>query len=147
MREVASASLPQLEHLELWLGDDGYGNDISNEDLKPLLSADLFPNLKYLGLCDDCDADQTASLIAEVGFGESVEVLDLSMGTLGDEGAKALAASPRIKALKKLDLHYHYISPEVIEQLRQLGPEIDDSDKQEADEYDGQEERYVAISE
>jgi hypothetical protein len=147
VREVASASLPSLEHLELWLGDDGYGNDIQPDDLKALLPCQQFPNLKHLGLRDDCNADETAKVLAEIGFGPSVEVLDLSLGTLGDEGATALLASPRIKQLKKLDLHHHYISPKVVEQLQQLGPEIDADEVQEADRDDGEEYRYVAVSE
>ncbi len=148
VRELASAVLPELEHLELWLGDDGYGNDVTHDDLAQVLSAELFPKLKYLGLRDDYDADETARLLTEIDLPASIEILDLSLGTLGDEGAKALASSSRIKALKKLDLHFHYVSPEVVKQLEQLGPEIDAGDVQQPDDWgDGEMHRYVAVAE
>jgi hypothetical protein len=147
VREVASAELPKLEHLELWLGDDGYGNDIENDDLKTLLAKMQFPNLKYLGLRDDCRADETAKVLAEVGIPATLEHLDLSLGVLGDEGAQALAGSKWIGALKKLDIHRHYVSPRAVEQLKKAGPKVDDSDRQEPDEYNGELYRYVAVSE
>ncbi len=147
LRDVLSASLPQLEHLELWLGDDGYGNDIQTDDLEQLLSPCPFPKLTYLGLCDDCKADETAKLIARVGLPPTVRVLDLSLGTLSDEGAEALAGSDCLKQLGKLDIHYHFVSPAVVERLKQLVPEVDDRDVQNPDLWDGKPHRYVAVGE
>jgi hypothetical protein len=148
VREVASAELPQLEHLELWLGDDGYGNDVSNHDLKSLLTANRFPNLKYLGLRDDCNADETAKLLAAVGIPTTVKHLDLSLGTLGDDGARALADSEWVGSLAKLDIHHHYVSPQVVGQLKKAIAEVDDRDPREPDDWgDGDLHRYVAVSE
>ncbi|REJ68206.1 MAG: hypothetical protein DWQ31_08745 [Planctomycetota bacterium] len=147
VREVTSAELPALEHLELWLGDDGYGNNIRSDDISSLLSTGPVAKLRYLGLRDDCNADETAQLLARQGIPESVEVLDLSMGILTDVGATALAESNWISSLKKLDIHFHYVSPAVVERLNGLVTELDASDHQEGDEDDGEVYRYVAVSE
>jgi len=39
-----------------------------------------------------------------------LETLDLSQGTLGDDGAQALLAGQPLTHLRKLDLSYHFIS-------------------------------------
>jgi hypothetical protein len=145
VREVCQAQLPQLEHLELWLGDDNYGGDATAEDLAPILSGKLFPNLKYLGLRDSYIADAIASAVAKAPVLPQIKVLDLSLGNLGDVGAAALLASPFINTLEKLDLHHHYISEELRSKFADLGIEVDLSDEQEAD--DDEEYRYIAVSE
>jgi hypothetical protein len=74
---------------------------------------------------------------------DKIKVLDLSMGTLTDAGAEALFSNPKIKHLDKLDLHFHYLSNQWMENLATLPVEIDLSDQQEDD--DGY--RYTAVSE
>ena len=76
-----------------------------------------------------------------------ISVLDLSMGTLGDAGAALLAASPAVAKLKKLDIHHHYVSEDNVARLRALGIEVNDDDREEPDSWDGEEHRYVAVSE
>ena len=151
VRQVVTAQLPRLEHLELWLGAEWYGGDATVEDLEPLLSEKLFPKLKTLGIRNFRFADEFAQRIAVAPVLRQLTVLDLSLGTLGDEGACALINSPSIVGLKKLDLHYHYISKNIMEELRQLPIEVDVSQRQDSendDDYgDGPEGRYVAISE
>ena len=145
--DVIGSSLPSLEHLELWLGDDNYGWDGTVDDLQPLLDGGLFPKLKHLGLCDSLIADEIAVAVANAPILSQLATLDLSNGTLGDEGAKALLESPAIKSLRKLDLHYHFMSAEMAARFRSLGIEVDVSERQEADTYDGEAHRYVAVSE
>jgi Leucine Rich repeat len=143
--EICQAKLPQLEHLELWLGDPNYGGDTQVEDLAPILSGDLFPKLNYLGLRDSFIADEVAIAVATAPVMQKIKTLDLSMGNLGDAGATALLASPAIHQLEKLDLSHHYISPELISQLEKLSIEVDISDQQDAE---GDEDyRYVSVSE
>ncbi len=146
VRQVASAELPRLEHLELWLGTDDYGGDSTLQDLAPIL-AGRFPALRTLGLRDSEYADQVAVEVAASPVLDHIEVLDLSLGTLSDVGAAALAASPRIARLKKLDLHHHYVSPDLIAALRRCGVgELDAGEPVEPDE-DDEGSRYVAVSE
>lgn len=148
VRQILSASLPALEHLEIWLGDQNYGATTTVADLEPLLSGDLFPRLKYLGLRDSEITDDIARAIAGSPIVARLETLDLSLGTLGDEGANALAESPAIRGLKKLDLSHHYMSDAVMRRMQRLGPAVDVSEQQEADkDTDGSECRYVAVGE
>jgi hypothetical protein len=143
VQQLSAAQLPELEHLELWLGVDDYGGNTTVADLAPIFSGALFPKLRYLGLRDSEIADAIAAGIAQAPILERIRILDLSMGTLGDEGAAALLASPAVRRLEKLDLHYHFCSGEMMERLQALGIEVDVSDEQ--DEED--DERYVAVSE
>jgi Leucine Rich repeat len=145
--QVLQSEFPALEHLELWLGEENYGADSSVGDLEPLLSGKLFPNLRHLGLRDSEITDEIASAIANAPILQRIETLDLSMGTLSDAGADALLASPAVKRLKKLDLHHHFLSSEKITKLQQLGLQIDVSEKKEADDYNGEIYRYVAVGE
>jgi hypothetical protein len=147
VRQIDAAELPALRHLELWLGDEGYGANVAVDDLAPILSGEKFPKLTRLGLRDARNADDVAAAVARSKLLERLEVLDLSLGTLGDAGARALLASPAIAKLKKLDVHHHYISAEVVAKLVDLGRhgvEVDAGDQRESED-DGH--RYVAVSE
>jgi hypothetical protein len=146
-KEVFQAQLPALEHLELWLGTPDYGGDITPEDLAPLFDGSLFPQLKYLGLRDSEIADQVAVTVANAPIVQRLKTLDLSLGNVGDIGATALLDSPLIQHLEKLDLHHHYISEELTNKLTNLSLLVDVSDRQEANVYDGEEHRYIAVSE
>jgi len=144
IEQVTAAHLPNLEHLELWLGTDNYGFDASILDLEPLLQSNHFPKLRYLGLKDSEIADELAIALQNAPLLAQLETLDLSLGTLGDKGAKALLANPEIKKLQFLDLHHHFISEELVAQLQQLGIRVDLGEQMEEEE-DGY--RYVAVSE
>jgi hypothetical protein len=147
VNQVITASLPNLEKLELWLGDDEYGWSGDPLVLLPLLESTRFPKLKELGLRDSVAADDIAAMVAKSPLLEQLEVLDLSLGTLGDEGARALLEAPLVKTLRRLNLAFHYMSDAVAEEFKQLGIEVDVSDQQEEDEYDGESYRYIAVSE
>lgn len=147
MREVTSAELPNLTHLELWLGDEGYGNNIRADDIQALLKDGPCGKLTYLGLRDDCHADDTAKVLAQTGLPAGVETLDLSLGTLGDEGAQALFDSGCLASVKKLSIHHHYVSPALTEKLAAAVAELNAIDVQEPDDWDGEPHRYVAVAE
>lgn len=147
IHEIATAKLPALEHLELWLGVPNYGGDATVEDLSPFLSGTLFPKLKYLGLKNSEIQDEIAGVVAVAPVLAKLDVLDLSEGTLGDEGARSLLGSPNIRKLKLLDLHHHFISEPVQTELRSLGPEVDLSEKKEPYDWGGDDNRYNAVSE
>ena len=140
-----ASELPALESLELWLGTPGYGGDVTVEDLQPLLSGDLFPALKHLGLRDSEIVDQIADALKSAPILERLNSLDLSLGTLSDTGGKALLANPRLKTLKQLDLHRHFLSEEMMISLKREFPSVNVDDPQGSDT--DAEERYVAVSE
>ena len=140
---LAQSTLPSLEHLELWLGTDEYGFDGDVELLRGVLQKLRTPKLRHLGLRDSEIADEVAAWLATEGWVAELDTVDLSLGTLGDEGAKALLASPHVVKLKRLDLSHHYIGAPVQAQLRAAIPGVVLDDPQEAD--DGH--RYVAVGE
>lgn len=145
VREVTSSNLPELEHLELWLGDDNYGANTEIVDLAPIFSGRLFPKLKFLGLRDSQLSDAIAVAVSNAPVLERLRVLDLSLGTLSDAGAAALLTSPGIAGLESLVIHHHYCSDEMVTKLKGLGVKLDAGDRQDPDDSDG--ERYVAVSE
>ena len=147
VRDITSSSLPELEHLELWLGTEEYGGNAEVVDLAPILSGKIFPKLRYLGLRDSELTDAIAASVTHSPLLERLRVLDLSLGTLSDDGAAALLAGPGIKNLEFLDLHHHYCSDKMVSRLEDLGIKVDTSDKQEPDVYDGESNRYVAVGE
>jgi hypothetical protein len=144
---VAASRFPALEHLELWLGSDNYGFDGSVDALaKGLLAkgvAGISPVLKSLALRDSEISDPLAVWLAQQTWVASLDSLDLSLGVLGDVGAKALVASPYVAQLKKLDLTHHYISEPVMKQLQAL-PLVVVLDEAEGA---GEEDRYISVSE
>lgn len=140
---LIASSLPALEHLELWLGSDGYGFDGDVGLYRRVLGALAGPSLRYLGLRDSEISDELAQWLAGEEVVGRLHTLDLSLGTLGDEGARALLDSPHVRKLQRLDLSHHYISPALQQQLKALAPEVVLEDAQ--DEDDGS--RYVAVGE
>ncbi len=145
VRQVAAADLPNLQHLELWLGSSSYGGDATLGDLSPIFAGNRFPKLTYLGLRDSDFTDQIAMVAAQSPIIERIKALDLSMGTLGDEGAQALLDCPAVRKLEKLDLHYHFLSKKMRQSLSQSGINVDISDPQ--GEYADPEDRYPAVTE
>jgi hypothetical protein len=145
IRSVCTSNFPNLEYLELWLGTDNYGANHAVADLQPILSGRLFPKLKYLGLRNAQIADEIAAVVVNSPVIERIETLDLSLGVLTDEGAKALLKLPASSTLKNLNLHYNYISADLIEKLSQLPLRVDVSKPPDLDNDD--EWRFVAVGE
>ena len=143
LRSISTATLPALEHLELWLGTEEYGGSCSIEDLQPILSGDVFPKLRYLGIRNYDGIDAACSFIVNSPIVKQLDVLDLSLGTLTDIGARALLNIPTNTSLKTLILNHHFMSNELVEQLNKLPFDVQLRDAQQDD--DGW--RFVAIGE
>lgn len=144
---ILGSVFPELEHLEIWLGTDDYGWTGNAEDVKPFLYNNPFPKLKYLGL-KNCDhQDEIAQLAAEAPILDQLETLDLSLGTLKDKGGTALLQSEKVKQLKKLDLHHHYMSKELIGKFKASDLNVDVSGREDADNYGDEVYYYVSVGE
>ncbi len=52
-----------------------------------------------------------------------------------------------ISRLKLLDIHYHFVSPEMVQKLRDLGLNVNADDPQEPDHYGDEEYRYIFAAE
>jgi hypothetical protein len=152
VHDILRSHLPALKHLELWTGSENYGGNCTVEDFAPLLSGDLFPQLRYLGLRDSEFTDDLAIALSQSPLLERLSILDLSLGTLGDDGAAALLNCPAVRKLEKLDLHHYFCSEEMMQRLQELPIEVDVSEREEPEDWgdEGDEEethRFVAVSE
>jgi len=142
LRALAQSSFPALTALELWIGTDDYGFDGDVALVKKAVDKLRTPGLRSLGLRDAQIADEIAQWLAGEAWIPQLAKLDLSLGTLGDVGAKALLASPQMRGLGCLDLSHHYISEAVQDQLVAAIPNVVLDDAQDDDE-----DRYVAVGE
>lgn len=144
VKEVSAAHLPNLERLDLWLGSDNYGFESKIEDFFPILDGKKLPKLTHLGLMDSEIQDEIATAVCIAPILQQLKVLDLSMGTLTDKGAAALLASDAIRKLDFLNLRRHYMSDEMINQMKTLGirVNVDDQEKAEDEDY-----RYAEVTE
>jgi hypothetical protein len=144
--EALEANAP-LEHLELWLGDEGYGASTALRDFDDLFAGRLFPELKTLALRNSEFTTQIAVALASAPIVERIEHLDLSLGTLRDEGAETLAESGRIGHLKSLDITHHFVSNEALKKLRAATPNLIAGAAEEPHEWRGELSYYVSVSE
>ncbi|MGA4538629.1 STM4015 family protein [Uniformispora flossi] len=140
---------PALESLDVWMGISEYGGDATADDLAELLSGVRLPALRHLGLMNSEIQDAVAAAVAGAPLTARLESLDLSMGTLGDEGAEALLAGQPLTHLKRLRINHHFISDPTSERLRKtlrpLGVTVDiDSPEQLRDWGSG---RYAEVTE
>ena len=119
VKAIATAKLPKLEHLEVWLGAAEYGGDASIADVKTLLARRDLPELRHLGLRNAELADLLPEAIARSPLLPELTTLDLSLGCLTDEGAAKLAKHRAAFAhLAVLDVSRNYLSKSGIAALR-----------------------------
>jgi hypothetical protein len=132
VRAVGESDLPNVHHLELWLGTDTYGGDATVADLATILAGANTPSLAYLGLRDSEIADEVAAAVAGASVVGRLQTLDLSLGMLSDVGAAALLSGQPLTHLRKLDLHHHFLTAEMMQRLQDelepAGVEVDLSD-------------------
>ena len=144
VRSLGTARFPKLEYLELWLGTDEYGGDTTVDDLRPILLGEAFPNLRYLGLRNSDIVDSLAQPLVDGLVVQRLETLDLSLGTLSDEGGFALLAL-KSPSLKRLNLHHNYLGAEMARKLQELPFSVDTSNPSAMESYDNY--RFVAVGE
>lgn len=145
LREVGSHKLPQLKHLELWLGSDEYGWDGNVSDAAKILAGKGLPKLEFLGLMNSMIADDLAKAAVASPIIKRIKTLDLSMGTMTDVGGEALLASTDAKKIS-LNLEHHYMSDAVMARFAAEGFTASVGEQQEVDP-DYPEDRYVAVGE
>lgn len=145
VRAVAAFDLPNLTHLELWLGVDNYGGDARADDLAPILAGRALPALTSLGLRNAEIADEVAAAVAAAPVVARLSDLDLSLGALSDTGGEALLTGQPLTHLTSLGLSHHFLSAELAQRLvdELPGVRVDVSDPQEELEWG----RYTAVAE
>jgi hypothetical protein len=155
LRSISASNVPSLESLELSFGAkdedfDDLDEDPDEEaetraergDLQRFFENIRFPKLKRLGLCNSYRAGDIAEMAVTSPLMDQLQALDLSRGTLEDQGAEALLQSEKLKVL---DLHCHFISPETMQRFKLLGINVDLRGRQLAG--DGDEDERLAFSE
>lgn len=146
-KQLTSSTLPQLEELEVWCGSKDYGANAKAKDLLPILTGPIFPKVRKLGLRNNEFTDELIPALVKSKLAGQLEVLDLSMGTLGSEGIKVLVANAaKFSSLQRLDVSQSYVSKDDEKALRKaFSVPIDCSDQKTVDEdYPS---RYVSVHE
>ncbi len=148
-KNLAKASMPKIKHLELYYGTDEYGGDCSIKEVKPLLDRTDLPKLEYLGLKNSMFADDIARAVGNSKIVKGLKTLDLSLGTMTDEGAQALAASKASLAhLECLDLTRNFLSKKGVDAVKGLCKKVITGGQEKSDDDgDGEAYYYVSIAE
>ena len=148
LQQIADAQWPELEHLELWLGDENYGWNGSIKDVQPLLSAEKFPQLKHLSLKNSEIQDDIKVQVISSDLMSQLSVLDLSMGLMTDDGAEALLADKsKTEGLDVLDVSENYLSDAMSMKLSDLAKTVKVQEQKIPDGDEDDEYRYVSVSE
>ncbi|MFF3227068.1 STM4015 family protein [Nocardia suismassiliense] len=154
VRGIAASDLPALTHLDLWLGTSEYGGDADTTDLAPILAGTRLPSLKHLALRNSEIQDEVCAALASAPVVARLDVLDVSMGVLTDDGAAALLTGQPLTHLKFLDLHHNYLSAamrtRLTEALAPAGVKLNldpDDAYSDEDEDAGTVWRFVAVGE
>lgn len=135
---LAASQLPHLKTLILYLGVEDYGFNADIEDIKLLLSKVLFPSLNHLGIVNSEIQNKIAEAVLQSDLIPQLQVLEFSMGCLTDVGGQfILDHKDQIQHLEKLDLHFHYLSNDMMSKLGELPITIDLSEQEQVEEYQG----------
>jgi hypothetical protein len=142
IRSIMNATLPKLEHLEIWFGDRNYGAAGKVEHLAPFLQSRAPKSLTHLGIVNCEFVPDVIEPLARSPLLAQLKTLDLSKGTLMDEDVDVL--------LQHADAFHHLDRLDLTDNLLvRRGPEIYarlphakvDSQREPADQ------RYVSLGE
>lgn len=137
VQSIQKAHLPNLEKLVLYIGVEDYGFDGDISTIKELLEQSDFPKLDYLGLTDSEIQDEIAEAVLNSKYITQIRALDLSMGSLTDKGGQLLLEKlPGYPNVEELNLEYHYLSDQMMQNLKGLASvSVNVDDQQEEDTY------------
>lgn len=139
MESIQNAKLPNLKKLVLYIGIDNYGFDGNADSVRTLLDKSDFPKLEYLGIEDSEIQDELTEIVLDSKYIKQIHTLDLANGTLTDKGGKLLLERlPDYPNVKRLDVHYHYLSEQMVKELETLPVEIDASELNKPETYHGE---------
>jgi uncharacterized protein (TIGR02996 family) len=149
IKMLASARLPALETLEVWFGDRDHEPIAKVEQVAPIWDGGLFPKLRHLGIKNTEMVSDVIRLLPASKLARQLETLDLSMGTMDDGDARALAAqASRFPRLGRLVLAKSFVTPAAVKQVKAAFPQVEVSAKHPKERYDWDpEHRYVSVAE
>jgi len=147
-KSIATAQMPAIKHLEIYYGTDEYGGTSTIKDVKPLLDRTDLPKLEYLGLKNAEFMNEIAKAMPTAKILKQLKTLDLSLGTMTDEGAVAMAAhADAFKHLEVLDLTRNFLTKKGITAVKNLAKKVITGGQEQADEDDGDPRYYVSVAE
>jgi hypothetical protein len=140
MKSLAAAKLPALERLVVWFGERDRGANATLADCMPLWDGKQFPRVRHLGLCNSELVLDFIRLLPEGKLAKQLVSLDLSKGTLGDDGITELAeVAAKFPALEALCVDDSWISPAGIKTLKKAFPRVKISAKDQQELLDPEE--------
>jgi uncharacterized protein (TIGR02996 family) len=144
LASLAAARWPALETLEVFLGTSEYGGTCTPVDVMPILAGATLPLVTRLALCNGTFGDELAVAATRAPILSRLRALDLSLGTMGADGAAAIVEHAVAFAhLDELDLSENYIPDAACERLRAVLPNAKLAGQRHEDEYG----RFVSVSE
>ena len=124
LNAIAQARWPLLESLELWAGDEQWATDVGWDALRVVLERP-WPRLRSLAIRNCIEADLLAEWLVGSAMLPQLTRVDLSLGALSDSGAeRLLAARERLGHLESLDLSGCELSPQHLDALKTLAPQV-----------------------
>lgn len=142
-KQLAKANLPALERLDVWFGSSDYGAECTSAEANGILKSKGLPALKRLGLMNAEFANELPALVAASKLLPQLKELDLSLGTMTDEGAQViLDQAAKFAHLDVLNLDDNFISDDLAAQLKAALPNVSVSDQDDAGDY-----IYVSVGE
>jgi photosystem II stability/assembly factor-like uncharacterized protein len=129
MKSLLASALPSLEKLTLIFGGDDDDGISTAKALEPLLkdAPECFPRLTSLGIVNFRETNELIVPLAKSKLIAQLRELNLSSGTLADEGAaQLLSYAPAFTHLDAINVRSSYLSKELVSKLEALGgPAID----------------------
>ncbi|VAW72263.1 hypothetical protein MNBD_GAMMA12-1680 [hydrothermal vent metagenome] len=149
VKAVAKADLPALEMLIVYFGAEDYGAEGEVGMLKPLFDGKGYPALKQLGLMNAEFQNEITQALVKAPIVKQLISLDLSMGTMTDEGAQILLDNVDIFGhLDHIDVSSNYLSEEIVNHLEKVYPKkMSIGDQEVPDVDDGEVYTYVSVAE
>jgi hypothetical protein len=143
IQSITSATLPKLQHLEVWFGDRNYGAAGTALHLAPLFDGRAPKSLTHLGIVNCEFVQDVIEPLAKSPLLAQLKTLDLSKGTLMDEDVDVLLKhADAFRHLDRLDLSENLLAtrgPEIYARLPHA--------KVDGQRFDGDDRRYVALGE
>lgn len=135
VEDILASDLSNLEKLIIYVGVNDYGFMDDYQLFRPLFSKERFPKLKYLGIVNSDEQNQIVELFLESDILPQLETMDISAGTLTDEGAQLLLDNvDKIAHLNFINMRYNYLTKEMKKKLQQLPMKIDVSESEDPED-------------
>jgi len=141
--DLNAAEFPELSWLELWLGDPRAEADVGPDQIGPLLGTARYPKLERLAVRNTPFSDAVAMALSESPRLPTLAVLDLSGGTLGDDGLAAL--EPHLAELGVLFVHHNFATESTRERLKSLENVLGLDEQGDVSRFMGDTLRHLAL--